>query len=73
MALEIKGMTRSFFFKKNNEEITLSDPLPEETPEMVMAFYSNLYPELTTATVYGPTIKNDEAVFEYKTTLGTKG
>lgn len=38
-----------------------------------MNYYSNMYPELTTATVHGPTIRNDEAVYEFKTTIGTKG
>ena len=39
----------------------------------LMSYYSNFYPELTTATVHGPVIKNDKAVYEFKTTIGTKG
>ena len=62
MALEIKGMTRSFTFKKGNGMVTLDDPNT-----------SNFYPELTTATVHGPVIKEDKAVYEFKTTIGTKG
>ena len=73
MALEIKGMTRSFTFKTGNEMLVLADPMPDETPEAVMNYYSNMYPELTTATVHGPVIKNDTAVYEFKTTIGTKG
>lgn len=73
MALEIKGMTRSFTFKKGSGTITLDDPDPSENPEMVMAYYSNLYPELTTATVHGPSVRDDKAVYEFKTTIGTKG
>ena len=46
---------------------------PSDSPEMVMGFYSNTYPELTTATVHGPTMKDDAAVYEFKTTIGTKG
>ena len=65
MALEITGMTRSFTFKKGSN--------PSDSPEMVMSYYSNFYPELTTATVHGPVIKNDKAVYEFKTTIGTKG
>ena len=49
MALEIKGMTRSFKFKKGTEYITLHDPDPNISPDMVMSYYSNMYPELTTA------------------------
>ena len=54
MALEITGMTRSFTFKKGSGMITLDDPNPSDSPEMVMSYYSNFYPELTTATVHGP-------------------
>ena len=61
MALEITGMTRSFTFKKGNGMVTLDDPNPSDSPEMVMSYYSNFYPELTTATVHGPVIKDDTA------------
>ena len=73
MALEIKGMKRVFTFKKGTTAVTLDDPNPSDSPEMVMRFYANTYPELTTATVHGPTVKDDEAVYEFKTTIGTKG
>ena len=73
MALVVNGMERSFTFKKGSETIKLSDPNPAESPEAVMSFYSNIYPELTTATVHGPEIKEDKAVYEFKTTIGTKG
>ena len=69
MALEIKGMTRSFTFKKGNGMVTLDDPNTSDSPEMVMNYYS----KLTTATVHGPVIKEDKAVYEFKTTIGTKG
>ena len=85
MALEIKGMTRSFRFKKGTEYITLHDPDPNISPDMVMSYYSNMYPELTTATVHGPVIREDMTEYEgpviredmteyeFKTTIGTKG
>ena len=41
MALEIKGMTRSFRFKKGTEYITLQDPDPNISPDMVMNYYRN--------------------------------
>ena len=72
MALEITGIKRVFTFKKGTATITLDDPNPSDSPEMVMGFYSNTYPELTTATVHGPTMKDDAAVYEFKTTIGTK-
>ena len=34
MALEIKGMTRSFKFKKGTEYITLQDPDPNISPDI---------------------------------------
>lgn len=58
-------------FKTKNE--TLPDPNPMLSPEEVMLYYSNQYPELTTANVFGPKIENDKAVYEFKTTVGTKG
>ncbi len=73
MPLVVNGMQRSFTFKKGTETITLSDPNPSDTPEAVMSYYSNMYPELTTASVHGPEIKEDKAVYEFKTTIGTKG
>mgnify|MGYP004508244253 FL=1 len=50
-----------FTFKKGTATITLDDPNPSDSPEMVMGFYSNTYPELTTATIHGPTMKDDAA------------
>jgi PRTRC genetic system protein C len=73
MSLVINGMERSFTFKKGNETITLSDPNPSDTPDAVMSYYANLYPELTTASVHGPEIKEDRVVYEFKTTIGIKG
>lgn len=73
MALAINGLDRTFTFQKGNELIALSDPNPSMTVDQVMNFYSNTYPELTTATAQGPEIKNDQSIYTFKTTLGTKG
>lgn len=73
MALSITGHTRVFKFKKNNETITLNDPNSELPPDSVMQFYSGSHPELTTATIDGPKIEDGNAVYEFKTTVGTKG
>lgn len=73
MTMTVTGLDRSFKFKKGSEMIVLADPMPDEMPEAVMNYYSNMYPELTTATVHGPVIENDTAVYEFKTTIGTKG
>lgn len=69
MALHVKEYKR--VFKHNGQK--LSDPNPDMSPEEVMNFYSNQYPELTTSNVHGPKVENDEAVYEFKTTVGTKG
>lgn len=73
MALQIKGMSRTFKFKKGTEYVTLQGPDPNLSPDVVMSYYSNFYPELTTATVHGPVIRDDRTEYEFKTTIGTKG
>ena len=69
MALNVTGMKRVFKF--GNRE--LKDPDKNMSPEDVMQFYSGTYPELTTSNVHGPKIDGDKAVYEFKTTIGTKG
>lgn len=69
MALNIQNYKRMF----KHGASTLSDPNPDMSPEEVMNFYSNQYPELTTSNVHGPVINGNEAVYEFKTTVGTKG
>ena len=39
----------------------------------VLQFYGNQYPELTTATMEGPKVEGNTAVYSVKTTVGTKG
>jgi len=73
MALDIKGLKRVFILKKGNGTLTLEDPDSRMSLSEVTDFYSINYPELTTATVHGPVIKEDKAVYEFKTTIGTKG
>ncbi len=62
-----------FKLKKNGETLRLDDPNPEMAVNDVMDFYSMTYPELTTATPHGPVMEDDCAVYEFKTTIGTKG
>ena len=66
-------MKRVFILKKGNGTLTLEDPDSRMSLSEVTDFYSINYPELTTATVHGPVIKEDKAVYEFKTTIGTKG
>ncbi|MGM9779253.1 MAG: PRTRC system protein C [Prevotella sp.] len=69
MALNVTGMKRVFKFGSRE----LEDPNKNMTPDEVMQFYSATYPELTTSNVHGPKMEVDKAVYEFKTTVGTKG
>lgn len=69
MALDITGLKR--VFKYGNQ--TLNDPDRSMSPEEVMSFYAGTYPELTTSNVHGPRLSERVAVYEFKTTIGTKG
>lgn len=73
MALTVSGLKRRFSFRKGNAVFELADPDPSWAADDVMNYYANIYPELTTATVQGPEIKDDTAEYEFKTTIGTKG
>lgn len=69
MALQAKGLDRVF----KHKGLELTDPSSNMSPEEVMSFYANTYPELTTSNVFGPVIEGDKYVYEFKTTVGTKG
>mgnify|MGYP000931687581 FL=1 len=69
MSLEAKTLKRVFKYGK----LTLSDPDPIMEAKDVMQFYSGQYPELTNASLEGPSIENDEIVFEFGKTVGVKG
>jgi len=73
MALDIKGLKRVFILKKGNDTLTLEDPDSRMSLSEVTDFYSMNYPELTTATLQGPELEEDRAVYRFKTTIGTKG
>ena len=73
MALDIKGLKIVFILKKGNGTLTLEDPDSRMSLSEVTDFYSMNYPELTTATLHGPELEEDRAVYRFKTTIGTKG
>lgn len=66
-------LPRVFIFNRQGTNIELADPSGEMLPASVLNFYSNTYPELTTAKMEGPEIKNDRVEYTFQTTLGTKG
>lgn len=75
MALQITSVKRSFTIPAANgkAQVILEDINPALTPVEVLNFYSNAYPELTTATIDGPKMTEDGAKYEFKRTVGTKG
>jgi PRTRC genetic system protein C len=73
MALEVTNLKRKFNFKKDGKTVELPDPNPEFSVDEVIQFYSGQHSELTTCTIDGPKIEDGAAVYEFKTTVGTKG
>jgi PRTRC genetic system protein C len=71
MALNIQSDNMPRVFKYKDTE--LPDPNPKMTPEEAMSFYTNTYPDLTNANVFGPEIENDKVVYTFKSTVGVKG
>ena len=67
--MEVYEMERVFV----NGELQLTDPNNTMTPQQVCDFYSSQYPELVTATVTGPNVKNDKIVYTFNSVVGTKG
>jgi PRTRC genetic system protein C len=73
MSLIANKLPRLFRFKIGSDEKAMEDPNPNLKPDEVMSMCSAQYPELTNATVSGPKIENDQAVYKFETTVGTKG
>lgn len=73
--LMVKNVVREFKLKRNNskDDVELPDPNSNMEPNDVMKFYSGQYPELTSASVNGPTMKNGKAIYLFETVIGEKG
>jgi PRTRC genetic system protein C len=69
MAIIAEELTREFHYNG----VKLVDPIPSADPEKVKAFYSALYPEVTSAVVEGPVFRGNKAVYTFKRSVGTKG
>jgi PRTRC genetic system protein C len=69
MAVDVVELKRVF----KHGKLELEDPGTNMSKEKVLDFYSNQYPELTNSSVTGPKIENDNQVFEFSTSVGTKG
>ncbi|MFD2968801.1 PRTRC system protein C [Sphingobacterium bambusae] len=66
-------LPRLFILVDKGQEITLTDPNPQWSPQAVLNFYSANYPILTTAKISAPVIKDDAVQYRLETVIGTKG
>lgn len=76
MALEVKTPKRKFILEKGGrkkEQVELKDPHPDMSVPEVVNHYSSQHPELATASVDGPAMEGDTAVFTFTTVIGDKG
>ena len=69
MALEVTKLTRVFSYNG----MTLPAVSPQFSPDQVRDVYSAQYPELTTAAVDGPEVKDGVARFTFVRAAGAKG
>ena len=67
--LTTQAMPREFHY--NGQK--LPDPDPNLSPERVKAFYAAQYPELATAVLEGPTVKDGVLAYTASRAVGTKG
>ncbi len=66
--MKIEAIERVF----NYNGATLADPAAGMSPEAVRDFYSAMYPEITTATVEGPTERGGKFHYKFAKAVGTK-
>ena len=59
--------------KNRGETYKLDPPTPEMPSNWVFFFSSFTSPDVSTASPHGPVMEDDCAVYEFKTTIGTKG
>ena len=66
-------LPRVFLYDQQGSKLVLSDPSITMQPEAVLNMYAQTYPELTTAKIEGPEIKNDRVEYIFQAMLCTKG
>lgn len=66
-------LERVFILIDKGQEIKLTDPEPKWSVQAVLNFYSNTYPNLTTAKISEPIIKEDTVQYRFESAIGTKG
>ena len=67
--LETRPVTRSF--KVNNR--VLPDPNPKLSPAQVKDLYAAQFPELASAAIEGPELRDGKQVYTLARQVGTKG
>lgn len=67
--MQTKPVTRGF--KVGNR--VLPDPNPSLSPAQVKDLYATQYPELASAAVEGPELRNGQQVYTFPRQVGTKG
>ena len=71
--MKVTQITRLFQFTYNGNTIDLEDINAQFTPGQVQEHYANLYPLLVNAKCVHKGLIGDNDVYEFQTTLGTKG
>ncbi|WP_175773011.1 PRTRC system protein C [Paraburkholderia phenazinium] len=69
MTISIAKIIREFAYNG----MKFADPGPAFSPDQVRDLYSAQYPELTTATVDGPEIAGEVAIYKFVRAAGAKG
>lgn len=67
--LQTSPITRSFRFNKR----VFPDPNPKLSPAQVKDLYAAQFPELASAAVEGPELKDGKQVYTLARQVGTKG
>lgn len=75
MALQVSTAKREFIIKKGKakDNLVLRDPHPDMTPQEVQQYYKGRYPELASASIEGPKMEENKAVYTFNSVLGDKG
>ena len=75
MALQVSTPKREFIITKKNkmDNIILPDPHPDMSIQEVVNHYKSKFPEISAASVDGPKMEENKAVYKFSTVIGEKG
>lgn len=71
--IQVSNIERRFVMKKDGKDIILKEVDPTWSVDEIMTFYSHVHPELVNATYNEKGIEDDVIIYEFTTTIGTKG